>query len=172
LRGLRLSAAGETYSMFRMSPRLRNRTVRAMHVGEHGTEVKNESPRRMARLSFWSRSPGYPLIKTESSLARSISIGSRRIATLICLSIPQPLSSTDNPVVHSKNRLAKRGKKLVMSLLGVSGENLAQNANAKSTICCLRTFRGRPVLRICALRAATRTSVSVGITPALSNSLA
>ena len=80
--------------------------------------------------------------------------------------------STDNPVEYSKNRLAKGGKKLLTSLLGFLGENLAQNASAKSTICCLRKFRGRPVLLTRALRAASRIFVSVGITSALSNSLA
>ena len=74
------------------------------------------------------------------------------------------LSSTENPVESSKNRSAKGGKKLLTSLLGLLGENLAQNASAKSTMCCLRKFFGRPVLLTRALRAASRIFVSVPMT--------
>jgi hypothetical protein len=105
-------------------------------------------------------------------VARSISSGSRFSATLTCLVIPWPCPSTDVSVESSKNRSAKHGKKLLTSLLGLLGENLTQNASAKSTICCLLKFRGRPILLTRAFRAASRIFVSVGMTPARSNSLA
>ena len=42
--------------------------------------------------------------------ARSSSTGSRFSAALICLLIPRPLPSTDDPVDSSKNRSANAGK--------------------------------------------------------------
>jgi hypothetical protein len=78
----------------------------------------------------------------------------------------------DDPVEYSKNRSAKRGKKLFTSALGRAVENLAQNASAKPTMRCLRTSGGRPVLLTRALRAAWRMLFKADMTSGLSNVLA
>ena len=149
---------------------LRKPPDRRMHCQNFGRSGKTKVARHLGRLLFREGRCylGRALFK---SAARSSSTGSRFSATLTCLPIPWPFPSTDEPVESSKNRSANAGKKLLTSLLGLLGENRAQNPSAKSTICCLRKFRGRPVLLTRPLRAASRTVVRVGMTPARSNSL-